>query len=545
MKIALAQLNYHIGNFDFNADKIIEVLNQQKQLGTHLVVFAELSVCGYPPRDFLEYPSFVQRCEQEVLKIAAATQGIACIIGVPVKNPLPKGKDLFNAACFIENGKIRATVKKALLPTYDVFDEYRYFEPSQEFNCVDFMGYKIALTVCEDLWNFGDNPLYTTCPMDELIKQQPHLMINIAASPFNYNQQSTRKAILQHNCEKYNLPLFYVNQVGAQTELIFDGGSTVLDKTGKTVAQLNYFEEDVKVFDFENMALAYADATELQPSNTEQIYHALVLGIKDYFQKSGFTKATLGLSGGIDSALVCALAVDALGADNVLAVLMPSKHSSNHSIKDAEDLVTNLGCKSITLPIANITQSFEDILKPAFNNLPQNIAEENLQARSRGVLLMAISNKLGYVLLNTSNKSETAVGYGTLYGDMCGAIAVIGDCYKTQVYQLCNFINRNKEIIPHNTIVKPPSAELRPNQKDSDSLPDYDLLDKVLFHYIEETKSVKEIIALGYPDETVHRILNLVNNAEFKRYQTPPILRVSPKAFGMGRRMPIVCKYLV
>ncbi len=545
MKIALAQLNYHIGNFDYNTNKIVEVLNQQKKLGTHLVVFAELSVCGYPPRDFLEYPSFIKMCDKAVQKIALATQGIACIIGSPAKNPLPKGKDLFNAAYFINNAKISASVKKALLPTYDVFDEYRYFEPAQAFDCIDFMGYKIALTVCEDLWNFGDNPLYTTCPMDELIKQQPHLMINIAASPFNYNQQNTRKAILQQNCQKYNLPLFYVNQVGAQTELIFDGGSMVLDKSGKTVAQINYFEEDVKVFDFENIGLAFADASETPATATEQIYHALALGIKDYFQKSGFTKAILGLSGGIDSALVCALAAEALGADNVLAVLMPSKYSSNHSIKDAEDLVKNLGCKSITLPIAPIAQTFEDVLKPIFNNLPENIAEENLQARSRGVLLMALSNKLGYVLLNTSNKSETAVGYGTLYGDMCGAIAVIGDCYKTQVYQLCQFINRNKEIIPQNTITKAPSAELRPNQKDSDSLPDYDLLDKVLFHYIEESKSAQEIMALGYPDATVSRILNLVNNAEFKRYQTPPILRVSPKAFGMGRRMPIVCKYLV
>ncbi len=545
MKIALAQLNYHIGNFDYNTDKIIEVLNEQKKRGTHLVVFAELSVCGYPPRDFLEYPSFIEMCDKAAQKIAAATQGIACIIGSPAKNPLPKGKDLFNAAYFINNGKISASVKKALLPTYDVFDEYRYFEPAQAFDCVDFMGYKIALTVCEDLWNLGDNPLYTTCPMDELIKQQPHLMINIAASPFNYTQQNTRKAILQQNCQKYNLPLFYVNQVGAQTELIFDGGSMVLDKTGKTLAQLNYFEEQVQVFDFEDKVLAFADASETPATATEQIYHALVLGIRDYFKKSGFTKAVLGLSGGIDSALVCALAADALGADNVLAVLMPSKYSSNHSIKDAEDLVKNLGCKSMILPIASIAQTFEDVLKPAFNNLPPNIAEENLQARSRGVLLMALSNKLGYVLLNTSNKSETAVGYGTLYGDMCGAIAVIGDCYKTQVYQLCDFINRDKEIIPQNTITKAPSAELRPNQKDSDSLPDYDLLDKVLFHYIEEAKSAQEIIALGYPEATVSRILNLVNNAEFKRYQTPPILRVSPKAFGMGRRMPIVCKYLV
>ena len=544
MKIALAQLNYHIGNFQYNTDKIIEVLKEQKKGGTHLVVFSELSVCGYPPRDFLEYEAFVEICEASAQKISAETQGIACIIGLPIKNPLPKGKDLFNAAYFIENGKVSATVKKALLPTYDIFDEYRYFEPSLEFSCIDFMGYKIALTICEDLWNFGDNPLYTICPMDELIKQQPDLMINIAASPFNYNQDKLRMEILQQNCLKYNLPLFYVNHVGAQTELIFDGGSAVLDKEGKLVSKFKYFEEQVEAFEFENMPVMLADQSAAKPSDIEQIYHALVLGVKDYFRKSGFFKATLGLSGGIDSALVCALAADALGAENVMAVLMPSKYSSDHSIADAEQLVKNLGCKSMNLPISSIVQSFEEALKPAFNNLPSNIAEENLQARSRGVLLMAISNKLGYVLLNTSNKSETAVGYGTLYGDMCGAIAVIGDCYKTQVYQLCNYINREREIIPQNTIAKPPSAELRLNQKDSDSLPDYDLLDKVLYQYIEETKSAAEIIGMGYSSEIVKRVLNMVNNAEFKRYQTPPILRISPKAFGMGRRMPIVGKHL-
>ena len=544
MKIALAQLNYHIGNFQDNTDKIIEVLKEQKNAGTHLVVFSELSVCGYPPRDFLEYEAFVEICEASAHKIAVEAQGIACIIGLPVKNHLPKGKDLFNAAYFIENGKVSATVKKALLPTYDIFDEYRYFEPSLDFSCIDFMGYKIALTICEDLWNFGDNPLYTVCPMDELIKQQPDLMINIAASPFNYNQDKLRMEILQQNCLKYNLPLFYVNHVGAQTELIFDGGSAVLDKEGELVSKFKYFEEQVEAFEFENMSVMLADQSAYKPSDIEQIYHALVLGIKDYFRKSGFFKATLGLSGGIDSALVCALAADALGPENVMAVLMPSKYSSDHSIADAEQLVENLGCKSMTLPIASIAQTFEEVLKPAFNNLPSNIAEENLQARSRGILLMAISNKLGYVLLNTSNKSETAVGYGTLYGDMCGAIAVIGDCYKTQVYQLCNYINRNKEIIPQNTITKPPSAELRPNQKDSDSLPDYDLLDKVLYQYIEETKSAAEIIGMGYSSEIVKRVLDMVNNAEFKRYQTPPILRISPKAFGIGRRMPIVGKHL-
>jgi NAD+ synthase (glutamine-hydrolysing) len=380
--------------------------------------------------------------------------------------------------------------------------------------------------------------------MDELIKEQPDLMINIAASPFSYSQDKFRMEILKQNCSKYNLPLFYVNHVGAQTELIFDGGSSVIDKEGSVISKFNYFEEQVKVFDFETMSVEVSNQNDNEPTDIEQIYHALVLGIKDYFRKSGFSKATLGLSGGIDSALVCALAAEALGAQNVMAVLMPSKYSSDHSITDAEQLVKNLGCKSMTLPIASIAQTFEEVLKPAFNNLPSNIAEENLQARSRGVLLMAISNKLGYILLNTSNKSETAVGYGTLYGDMCGAIAVIGDCYKTQVYQLCNFININKEIIPQNSITKPPSAELRPNQKDSDSLPDYDLLDKILYQYIEETKSATEIIDMGYSSETVKRILNMVNNAEFKRYQTPPILRISPKAFGMGRRMPIVGKYL-
>jgi NAD+ synthase (glutamine-hydrolysing) len=544
MKIALAQLNYHIGNFQYNTDKIIEVLKKQKLLGTHLVVFSELSVCGYPPRDFLEYKAFVDVCEISAQKIASETYGIACIIGLPIKNTKPNGKNLFNAAYFIENGKVNATVKKALLPNYDIFDEYRYFEPSREFSCINFMGYKIALTICEDLWNFGNNPLYSICPMDELIKEQPDLMINIAASPFNYNQDKLRMEVLQQNCCKYNLPLFYVNHVGAQTELIFDGGSTVINREGSVIAKFNYFEEQVETFDFEKMEVGFKSEVFEEPADIEQIYQALVLGIRDYFRKSGFSKATLGLSGGIDSALVCALAVDALGAENVMAVLMPSKYSSDHSIADAEKLVQNLACKSMILPISSIAQSFEEVLKPAFNNLPSNIAEENLQARSRGVLLMAISNKLGYVLLNTSNKSETAVGYGTLYGDMCGAISVIGDCYKTLVYQLCNFINKENEVIPQNSITKPPSAELRPDQKDSDSLPDYDLLDKVLYQYIEETKSAAEIINMGYDSETVQRILNMVNNAEFKRYQTPPILRISPKAFGMGRRMPIVGKYL-
>ncbi len=545
MKIALAQLNYHIGNFEYNTNKIIQTIDDQKEKGTDLVVFAELSISGYPPRDFLEYRDFIDLCKKAALEIASHCIDIACIVGLPELNPSIKGKDLYNAAYFIADGEIKQVIRKALLPTYDVFDEYRYFEPATEFKCVEYKGHKIAVTICEDLWNFGDNPLYTKSPMDELIKEEPDFMINIAASPFDYHHDDQRMIILSQNCNRYQIPLFYVNHVGAQTELIFDGGSLVFDKAGDMVSELKYFEEDVQVFDVEQVqsSIVLGGKTEKQ-NNTDQVYQALLLGIKDYFNKSGFKKATLGLSGGIDSAVVCALACEALGAENVMAVLMPSKYSSDHSIKDAVDLADKIGCKHTIVPIEKIADAFDGTLENEFRDVPVDLTEENIQARARGVILMAMSNKFGYILLNTSNKSECAVGYGTLYGDMCGALSVLGDCYKTQVYQLANHINRNGEIIPVNTIVKPPSAELRPDQKDSDSLPDYDILDKVLFEYIELKKSANAIIDLGYEEELVKKILNMVNKAEFKRYQTPPILRVSPKAFGMGRRMPIVSKYL-
>lgn len=544
MKIALAQINYTIGDVKGNTQKIIDVLNQQRANGADLVVFAEMSVCGYLPNDFLNYKQFIRQCEQAIEEIKAHTQGIACIVGAPEVNPVLQGKDLYNAAYFIENGKISAVVRKGLLPTYDIFDEYRYFEPATDFKCIDFKGNKIALTICEDLWNLGDNPLYTTCPMDELIKEEPDFMINIAASPFDYKQGEQRIFILSQNCHKYQIPLFYVNQVGANTDLIFDGGSLVFDKAGDMVAELSYFKEEVLVFDVEHVKNSIIPGEKpVKREPVEQVYNALVMGIRDYFQKSGFKKATLGLSGGIDSAIVCVLAVEALGAENVYPVLLPSKHSSDHSIKDAEDLAKNLGCNYTTLPISDITDAVEETLSGEFNGLELNITEENIQSRTRGLLLMAMSNKLGYVLLNTSNKSESAVGYGTLYGDMCGAIAVIGDCYKTQVYKLAEFINREQEIIPVNTITKAPSAELRPNQKDSDSLPDYDMLDKVLYEYIELQKSAGEIVELGFDEAEVTRVMRLVNNAEFKRFQTAPILRISPKAFGSGRRMPIVAKY--
>ena len=548
MKIALAQLNYHVGNFESNTNKIIQHIREAKQNGADLVVFAELCVCGYPARDFLEFNEFITLCDEAAKTIAAECKDIACIIGLPTPNNNPEGKDLNNSAYFIENGAVKAVVNKALLPNYDIFDEYRYFEPSTQFSCIDFKGKRIALTICEDLWNTIENPLYITRPMDTLIKQNPDVMINIAASPFAYNHDEERVEILKDNASRYNLPLFYVNHVGAQTELIFDGGSLIFDNAGNLVDEMPYFKEALTYYTLnEDASISFEHAATIKAghqSDIEQIHQGLILGIKDYFVKSGFKQAILGLSGGIDSAVVCALAAEALGPENVMAVLLPSRFSSDHSIKDAEDLVKNLGCKSETVAIAKITESFESALSPQFKNLPFNIAEENLQSRSRAVVLMAMCNKFGYILLNTSNKSEAAVGYGTLYGDMCGGISVIGDVFKTQVFELAREINKNREIIPENTIVKPPSAELRPDQKDTDSLPEYDILDAILFEYILNRRSSAEIIKLGYEEAVVRKVLRLVNISEHKRYQTPPILRVSPKAFGMGRRMPIVGKYL-
>jgi len=552
MKIALAQLNYHVGNFEANTHKIIDAIKEAQGNGADLVVFAELCICGYPSRDFLEFAEFIALCGDSAKQIAAACQNIACIIGLPTINSSPEGKDLYNSAYFIENGVVKAVVNKALLPNYDVFDEYRYFEPSDKFTCIEFKCHRIALTICEDLWNNIDNPLYRIRPMDVLIKQEPDLMINIAASPFAVNHDQERMMVLSYNAQKYQLPLFYVNHVGAQTELIFDGGSMVYDAQGIIVDELDYFKEQLRYYNTEKTSVKEVSVKAEQAltkdvahmEKIEQIHQALILGIRDYFKKSGFTKATLGLSGGIDSALVCVLACEALGPENVMAVLLPSAFSSDHSIKDAEDLVKNLGCMSQTVAIKEITNAFETALGPQFAGLPFNIAEENIQSRSRAVILMAMCNKFGYILLNTSNKSEAAVGYGTLYGDMCGGISVLGDVYKTQVYELANHVNREQEIIPQNSIVKPPSAELRPGQKDSDSLPDYDVLDRILKEYIELRKSSTSIIASGFDEAVVRKVIRLVNISEHKRYQTPPVLRVTAKAFGMGRRMPIVGKYL-
>ena len=542
MKIAIAQLNYHIGNFESNQNKMISAISKAKELGADLIVFAELAISGYPPRDFLEFDDFIDRCWKATEEVAKSCKDIAAIVGLPTKNPASTGKRLYNSAAFLNAGKIQDVLHKSLLPTYDIFDEYRYFEPNTDFHCVDYKGKRLAISVCEDIWNLGVEDLYRIKPMDKLIKENPDVMINIAASPFHYEQAERRKTIMKANVDKYHLPLFYANHVGAQTELLFDGGSLAFNAQSEMVGELNYFDEDLQVFDLENLPKEVK--SETKPKKMALIHDALVMGIKNYFQKLGFKKAVLGLSGGIDSALTMVLASKALGAENVHAFLLPSQYSSDHSIKDAEDLAKNLGSPFETISIKSIYESIAKELKPHFKDLPFNIAEENIQARARGVLLMALSNKFGYILLNTSNKSESAVGYGTLYGDMNGGLSVLGDVYKVDVFELARYINRNEEIIPWNTINKPPSAELRPDQKDSDSLPDYDILDAILFQYIENRKGPREIISMGYEENLVNRVLKLVNINEYKRYQTPPILRVSTKAFGMGRRMPIVAKYL-
>jgi NAD+ synthase (glutamine-hydrolysing) len=559
MKIFLAQQNYHIGNFELNTNKIIGAIQEAKQQGGDLIVFSEMCVCGYPARDFVEFNDFIDKCYQSINTIKEHTENIGVIIGSPARNKRKEGKDLFNAAFFLFNKEIKAEIHKTLLPTYDVFDEYRYFEPAYNWSVVEFKGKKLAITICEDIWNLGNNPLYRICPMDELMKHNPDVMINLSASPFDYTHIEDRKATIKTNVIKYKLPMLYCNTVGSQTEIVFDGASLVFDKHANLVKELPQFKEELDSIilnddgTFDNTIIENNNKIpneELVPLyfnehlNIPQIHKALLLGIKDYFEKMGFSKAILGSSGGIDSAVVLALACEALGAENVRAVLMPSPYSTQHSVNDAIQLSKNLQNPYDVIKINDVYESFLSTLHPLFKNLPFSLAEENIQSRSRGNILMAIANKFGYILLNTSNKSELAVGYGTLYGDMAGGLGVLGDCYKLQVYALANYINRNKEIIPKNIITKAPSAELRPNQKDSDSLPDYSVLDKILYQYIEMKNGPLEIKAMNFDADIVDKILKLVNANEYKRNQFCPIIRISPKAFGVGRRMPIVGKYL-
>ncbi len=565
MKIALAQQNYHIGNFDSNVNKIIEAIERAKNAGAELIVFSELCICGYPPRDFLEFNDFINQSYAAIDRVKAHADTIGVLVGAPARNTDPQGKDLFNAAFLLYNKQVHGEVHKTLLPTYDVFDEGRYFEPAYQWNVLEFKGKKLAVTICEDIWNMGSNPLYRTTPMEALIQFSPDVMINLSASPYNYAQDIVRNSIVKAHTLKYKLPMLYCNTVGSQTEIVFDGGSLVYDDAGNKMGELKYFEEDFQIFDLQDLTgrttvgeqdvTVYYSASEVgvgrnvleylaDGKSIAEIYAALVLGIKDYFTKMGFKKAIIGSSGGIDSAVTIALAVEALGKENVHAVLMPSHYSTAHSVSDAEQLSQNLNNPYNIIAIKNIYDAFLTELDPLFKGLPFSIAEENIQSRTRGNLLMAIANKFGYILLNTSNKSELATGYGTLYGDMAGGLGVLGDVYKTQVYALARYINRDQEIIPEPIITKAPSAELRPEQKDSDSLPEYDELDTILFKYIEERQGPKALIAQGFDEALVKRILRMVNMNEYKRNQFCPIIRVSYKAFGVGRRIPIVAKYL-
>jgi NAD+ synthase (glutamine-hydrolysing) len=548
MKIALAQLDYHIGNFLENTTNIVLEIKKAQQFDIDLMVFSELSICGYPPLDLLERRDFIQDCIDEIHKIARICKKIGVLIGGPSFNEDPKGKLLFNSVYFLNDGQVKDIFHKSLLPTYDIFDEYRYFEPNNDFHILEFRGKKIAVTICEDLWDdqpfeseFARRRLYKVSPMKELSKFNPDFIINTAASPYSHSRIGLKKDIFINKSKKYNLPVIYVNQVGAQTQLIFEGGSLAINKNGKIVEQLKYFVPDIRTVNLEDLLSDGKPVVFEEPDRIKMIHDALITGIRGYFNKMGFSKAVVGLSGGIDSAVTTVLAARSLGPDKVHALLMPSEYSSSHSISDSVELAEKLGITYDTLNIQETFNQFKDSLETVFKDLPEDITEENIQSRIRGVFLMAFSNKFGHILLNTSNKSEAAVGYGTLYGDMAGGLSVLGDVYKTDVYALARFMNRKSEIVPENIITKPPSAELKPDQKDTDSLPDYDILDKILFEYIERQQSATEIE--GFDLDLVREIIRKVNINEYKRYQTPPILRISSKAFGYGRRIPLVAKY--
>lgn len=539
MKIALAQLNYRIGDFELNTSKMYEAITEAKSQGADLVVFSELSVSGYPPGDLLDYEWFVEKCEQSMDAIAQSCQGIAAIVGGVMRNR-DKGRGLFNVSCFLQNGRIEHIVRKTLLPTYDVFSESRYFEPADACQIFEFKGVKIGIAICEDIWDVYNEFLYEKSPLQYLKNEGAQLIIHPSASPFNVGKIRMRDKVFAGNIERFGLPIVYVNQVGAHADLIFDGDSQVINAEGKTVKQLPLFEEKVEYITFGKNDFLGIPVHSSEPEETALMQDAIVYGIKDYCRKTGFKKVILGSSGGIDSALVQALACKALGSENVLALLMPSPFSSEGSVNDAKQLSINLANDFRVVPINDIFSTYLNTLEPTFEKLPQNITEENLQTRIRANLLMAMSNNMGYLLLNTSNKSEMSVGYSTLYGDMCGGLSPIGDVWKTKVYALAKYMNRKNEIIPNAILTKAPSAELRPGQKDTDSLPEYAILDEILHWYVEERRSREEIKAQGYDSAMVDKIINMVNKAEYKRFQSPPVLRITSKAFGRGRQMPLV-----
>ena len=552
MKITLAQLNYYIGDFEGNLKKILNAVRRARDLGSDLVVFSELSICGYPPLDLLEREDFITTCNLYIERISESIDSkIGVLVGGPEFNRQKEGKLLFNSVFFLLDGKVQQVFRKSLLPTYDIFDEYRYFEPNREFKVLEYKGKRLAITICEDLWDeqpfeseFSRSRLYTTNPLEELTGYNPDVIINLAASPFAHRKMEVKQSIFTGKAARYGLPVLYCNQVGAQTELIFEGGSLAINSKGDVIKRLAFFQEDFMLFDLDELARETPIPAEGEiPDRISMVADGLICGIRDYFGKMKFRSATLGLSGGIDSAVTLALAAEALGPENMHVLLLPSQYSSSHSIEDSVRLAKNLGVRYDILPIESVFNRFRDTLQPLFGELPEDITEENIQARIRSALLMALSNKFGNILLNTSNKSETAVGYGTLYGDMSGGLSVLGDVYKTDVYLLAKYFNREKEVIPENIITKPPSAELKPDQKDTDSLPPYDELDRILEAYIEKQLPAEKVAAMGFDKNLVGRIIGMVNQNEYKRYQSPPILRVSSKAFGVGRRLPLVAKY--
>ncbi len=543
VKIALGQINPTVGDFSGNAAKIIDFSRRAQAADAGLILFPELSICGYPPRDLVERPSFVARNRETAERIAAEIPGISVICGMVTPADSETGKSVMNSAVLLQGGKIAFIQSKMLLPTYDVFDEMRNFAPARSQQLFPFCGNRMALTICEDAWNdklFWPKRLYTVDPVESLIQTGGNFVLNISASPFWIGKRELRRDMLASIARQHKVPVAMVNQVGGNDSLLFDGSSLVLNREGQVIAQGRSFEEDLIYFDSSTLT---GELHEQIPGEEASVYSALVLGTRDYMHKCGFTKAIVGLSGGIDSALTAVIAADAAGPENVIGVGMPGPYSSQGSIDDACALAHNLGIRFELLSINPVYEAYRKILEPVFSGRKEDVTEENIQSRARGTLLMALSNKFGAIVLSTGNKSELGVGYCTLYGDMVGGLAVISDVPKTLVYRLSQYVNSLRAAIPKNSLEKPPSAELRPNQKDTDSLPPYEVLDAVLEDYVEDSHSAERIAAdHGFDIETVRRIVRMVDRAEYKRQQAAPGIKISPKAFGYGRRFPIAAK---
>jgi NAD+ synthase/NAD+ synthase (glutamine-hydrolysing) len=543
VKIALGQINPTVGDFSGNAAKIIEFALQARSAGVGLILFPELAVSGYPPRDLVERPSFVASSLATVEKIAGATQGIAVICGTATPAEAESGKKVMNSAALLRDGRIEFIQSKMLLPTYDVFDEMRNFAPAKSQQVFSFCGKQMALTICEDAWNdkrFWNRRLYGVDPVDELVRAGGNFVLNISASPFWLGKREFRRDMLAAIARNQKVPVAMVNQVGGNDSLVFDGSSVVIAPDGQVIAQGKSFEEDLIYFDSQTLT---GDMHPQVAGEEGSAYEALVLGTRDYVHKCGFQKAIIGLSGGIDSALTASIAADALGSENVVGVGMPGPYSSRGSIDDARELAGNLKIRFELLSINEIYEAARQTLSPVFAGMPQDVTEENIQSRARGLLLMALSNKFGALVLSTGNKSELAVGYCTLYGDMVGGLAVISDVPKTMVYRLSAYVNSKRRVIPEATIEKPPSAELRPDQKDSDSLPPYEVLDVILEDYVEESYSAEQIARLhNFELGLVRRVIRMVERSEYKRQQAAPGIKISAKAFGYGRRFPIAAK---